>query len=185
MKLFQELLGFIKRNGIKTVFIHAFETYIGAILRALPGVEGLFLRGLFYRAIFRSSKGGLILYPSVYIIFSHRISVGERVAINVNTYLDGRGGISIGNGVLIGPNCILTSTGHHFEDVTTPIYLQPVKYGPIVIEDDVCIGGNTVITPGVTIGKGSVIAACTLVVKDVPPYCLFGGVPGKVIGSRK
>ncbi len=185
MKFIEELMGFIKRNGLKSIFFHTVELYFGAILRILPGIEGLVLRAWFYRMMFKSCGPGLLIYPAVYIIFSRKISVGKRVAINVGSYLDGRGGITIGDHVLIGPNCVIASCEHTFKDVNTPIYQQPVKYAPIKIERDVWIGANSFIKCGVTIKEGSVIAAGTVVTKDVPSFCIFGGVPGKVIKFRK
>lgn len=185
MGFFKEIQDFVHRNGIKTIFVHILEIYIGAILRLFPGPEGVILRGLFYKVMFKSCLGSLILYPSVYIIFSHRISVGKRVIVNVNGYIDGRGGITIGDHVIIGPNCVISSCEHNHQDMDVPIYQQPVKYAPITIGNDVWIGANVFVKCGVTIGDGSVIAAGTTVGKDVPAYCVFGGSPGKIIGYRK
>ena len=185
MKFFKEILGFIKRNGLKNIFIHFIELYIGAVLRIFPGVEGLMFRSFFYRILSKSGGKGLLIYPHVYIIFSNKISFGERVAINVNTYIDGRGGISFGNNVMIGPNCIIVSCEHGYSDLTMPMSQQPIKYASINIGNDVWIGGNVCVKSGVKIDDGSIIAAGTVVTGDVPPFCIFGGVPGKVIKYRK
>lgn len=186
MKLIIELFRFIQRNGVKIILFHMLEVYVGALFRYLPGPEGIFLRSICYRWFFFKSSGhSLIIYPNVYIIFSRRISVGKRVAINVNCYLDGRGNISIGNYVLVGPNCMLGSCEHNYKDVDVPIYQQPVKYAPIKIGNDVWICANVIVKCGVSIGDGSVIAAGSVVIEDVPPYCVFGGNPGKVIKYRK
>jgi maltose O-acetyltransferase len=184
MKFLEEITAFIRRNGLANIFFHLIEIYLGAFLRIFPGPEGLVLRQIFYKLMFKKCGGGLLLYPSVYIIFSRHISVGERVAINVNTYLDGGGGITIGDHVLVGPNCVISTREHSFEDLKTPIYKQPVKYAATQIGNDVWIGANAFIRGGVTIGDGSVIAAGTVVTKDVPPGCVFGGVPGKVLRYR-
>ncbi len=185
MHVFKELIGFIKRNGIKSILIHALEIYVGFLFRYLPGIEGLFLRGLFYRMIFASCGKNLIIYPNVYIIFSHKISVGQRVAFNVGTYIDGRGELSIGNHVMIGPNCVIATAGHSFNRTDIPMSQQPVEYGKIIIEDDVWLGANVVIKPGVKIGKGCIIAAGAIVVKDLSAYGIYGGVPAKLISQRK
>jgi maltose O-acetyltransferase len=184
MKFFEEITAFIRRNGIAGVIFHAIEIYIGAFLRIFPGPEGLILRQIFYKLMFKRNGGGLLLYPSVYIIFCRHISVGRRVAININTYIDGRGGVTIGDNVLIGPNCVLGSAEHSFDDVKTPIYQQPVRMAPITIGNDVWLGANVFVRGGVKIGDGSVIAAGTVVTKDVPAGCVFGGVPGRVIRFR-
>src|SRR5580692_3538588 len=106
--MFKELMAFIKRNGLKNIFIHILELYVGGALKLFSGIGGLILRGIFYRMIFASAGKKLLIYPNVYIVFSHKISVGKRVAINVGTYIDGRGGITMGDNILIGPNCIIS-----------------------------------------------------------------------------
>ncbi|MBI4931872.1 MAG: acyltransferase [Bacteroidetes bacterium] len=170
---------------MKSIFVHFFELYIGGFLRLMPGVGGLFFRGLFYKMLFSASGKKLIIYPNVYIIFSHKISVGDRVAINVGTYLEGRGGIKMGNNILIGPNVVFATAGHGNSRTDIPMFQQPVTLGEIVIEDDVWIGANVVINMGVTIHKGCIIAAGSVVTKDVPPYSVYGGVPAKFISNRK
>ena len=183
--MFKELFAFIKRNGFKSIFIHLFELYIGGLLKLMPGVGGLIFRGVFYRMIFSSAGKKLIIYPNVHIIFSHKISVGKRVAINVGTYIDGRGGITMGDNILIGPNCVLSSTGHGTESTIIPMSEQPVQYGHIKIGNDVWIGANVFVKMGVTIHDGCVLAAGSVVTTDVPPYSVYGGVPAKLISQRK
>ena len=73
----------------------------------------------------------------------------------------------------------------YFKDVEKPMREQGFKFGVIHIEDDVWIAAQCTILAGVTIGRGSVIAAGSVITKDVPPYSIVGGVPGKVIGTRK
>ena len=183
--MLKELFAFVKRNGLKSIFIHFFELYIGAVLKILPGIEGLLLRGLFYKMIFASAGKKLIIYPNVYIIFSNKISVGNRVAINTGTYIDGRGWIKMGNNILIGPNCVIASAGHGTASTTIPMSDQPVQYGEINIGNDVWIGANVFIKMGVTIHDGCIIAAGSVVATDVPPYSVYGGVPAKLISQRK
>ncbi len=179
-----ELFAFFGRNGFRTIIIHIVELYGGWILRSLPGPEGIFLRGFFYRLLCQGTGTNLLLYPNCYIIFSHRITLGKRVAINVGTYLDGRGQIEIGDHVMIGPGCVLSSCEHGFAQVDIPMWQQPIVYDKITIQNDVWIGGNVCVKSGVTIHEGSVIAAGSVVTKDVPPYSIVGGVPAKIIRSR-
>ena len=75
----------------------------------------------------------------------------------------------------------VTALNHNFEDTTRRIDQQGVSTKPVVIGDDVWIGANAVILPGVTIGPHSVVAAGAVVTRDVPPGCVVGGVPAKVI----
>lgn len=111
--------------------------------------------------------------------FGKTIFIGEGTFINMNvTMLDGAK-ISIGDNVLIGPNTQFYTASHslnHLERRNWETYCQP-----ITVEDDVWIGGNVVINQGVTIGARSVIAANSVVNADVPPDCLYGGTPAKLI----
>lgn len=185
MAFFQEVQGFFQRNGWRQVLHYLAETYVGGILRFLPGPEGIICRGLFYRWMFASAAAGLYIYPHVHIIFSNKIKTGQRVAINVGSYLDGRGGIEIGDHVMIGPNCMMSSCEHGIDRWDVPMSQQPIKYGKITIEDDVWLGGNVCVKSGVTIGRGSVVAAGAVVTKNVPEFSIVGGVPAKVIRDRR
>ena len=107
------------------------------------------------------------------------IFIGDDFTGNHNlTILDIRE-VHIGNHVMIGPHTLISTVGHPLD------YQQRRKYmayaQPIVIEDDVWIGGNVTILPGVTIGKGAVVAAGAVVTCNVPPCTLVAGVPAKVI----
>lgn len=179
-----EIIAFIRRNGLRTIATHALEIYVGALIRWLPGIEGLMLRGVFYRSLFHSSGKNLLIYPSVYIIFSHRMTVGRRVAINVGTYIDAGGGLEIGDHVMIGPNCIISTREHSIEPTGIPMCYQPVRYRNIEIGNDIWIGGNATIRGGVKLGEGCVVAAGAVVISDVPPNAIVGGVPAKVLRYR-
>lgn len=180
-----EFGGFIQRNGIKTSLLHAIELYIGGIFRIFPGIEGFFLRSVLYKMLFRNCGKNLLIFSGVYIIFSNKISVGNRVAINRGTYIDGRGTISIGDNVMIGPGCAIISCDHGIEDTTIPMYQQPITFAPITIMDDVYLGANVVVKAGVTIERGTVVGAGSVVTKSFPSYSIIGGIPAKIIGSRK
>lgn len=89
-----------------------------------------------------------------------------------------KGGITIGDGVMIGPKVSLITGGH-------PLPLaerrEHLSFAPITIEDDVWIGTAAVITQGVTIGAGAVVAAGAVVTHDVPAGTMVAGVPARVI----
>ena len=182
--MLKEIFAFINRNGMRAIITHTLEIYVGALIRWLPGVEGLILRGLFYRVLFKGSSNDLLIYPSVYIIFSHRMTVGRRVAINVGTYIDAGGGLEIGDHVMIGPHCIISTREHSTDLSDIPMCHQPVRYRTIVIENDVWIGANVSIRGGVNLGEGCVIGAGAVVVHDVPPNAIVGGVPAKILRYR-
>ncbi|WP_455593370.1 acyltransferase [Bacteroides sp.] len=87
----------------------------------------------------------------------------------------------IGNHVNLAQNITVSGLSHNFQDVDKRIDEQGVSTALITIEDDVWVGANAVILPGVTIGKHSVVAAGSVVSRSIPPYSLCAGVPAKVI----
>lgn len=99
---------------------------------------------------------------------------------------EGREGlIRIGNHVRIAPGVMMIAANHVFDDPTRPITAQGLRPAPIVIEDDVWVGGRVVIVAGVTVGGGSVLAAGAVVTHDVPPGSVVGGVPARIIKTRE
>ena len=112
------------------------------------------------------------------------MDIGEWVFINHNTTFSTPMGMKIGDYVMIGPYSLFASVHHKFDDWKTPMILQKPEVQPIVIEDDVWIGANVTVLGGVTIGRGSIIAAGAVVTKDVEPYSIVGGVPAKLIRYR-
>ncbi len=90
----------------------------------------------------------------------------------------------IGDDVRIAPHAMIIAANHVFDDSDRPISAQGLRSAPIVIEDDVWIGGRVSIMAGVTIGRGSVLAAGAVVTKDVPPGVVVGGVPARTIKQR-
>lgn len=114
------------------------------------------------------------------------IEIGDNTRIN-GTCIHAYKRISIGNNCLIAANCqIFDGNGHDlsFPDVHNRINTLGTAE-EIIIEDDVWIGANSLITPGVKIGKGSVIAAGSVVVKDIPAMCVAAGNPAIVIKKYK
>jgi acetyltransferase-like isoleucine patch superfamily enzyme len=95
------------------------------------------------------------------------------------------GFIEIGSGVMMGPRVGLFAENHIFDRTDIPMRLQGVDRKFIRIEDDVWLGTNSVILAGVTVGRGAVVSAGSVVTKDVPQYAIVGGVPAKVIRMRK
>jgi acetyltransferase-like isoleucine patch superfamily enzyme len=130
--------------------------------------------------------------------FGGKILVGENVFIGESTKIRSGELISIGNNVLISHNVnIADCTAHEIDYIERAnSYLNMITYGhpnskgalftaPIVIEDHVWINFNVTILRGVKIGKGSIIAAGTVVTKDVPPFVVVGGNPAKILKHLK
>jgi acetyltransferase-like isoleucine patch superfamily enzyme len=109
------------------------------------------------------------------------IKIGRNSLIGEYNVLRGQGGITIGDRVYTAPGVQLLAVNHQFDDLTRPMVEQGITAQGIVVEDDVWIGANVVVTDGVRIGKGAVVAAGAVVTQDVPAHTVVGGVPAKVL----
>ena len=94
------------------------------------------------------------------------------------------GRIQVGPCTAIGPGTVVRAANHRFSRRDVPIMRQGHVPGVVIIEDDVWIGANCVITPDVRIGRGAVVGAGAVVTRDVAPYAVVGGVPARAIGTR-
>ena len=117
------------------------------------------------------------LFPPFYTDFGKNITVEDGVFINSGCHFQDQGGISIGEGTLIGHNVVLATLNHDMD----PEHRKDLHPAPIKIGKHVWIGSNATVCPGVTIGDGAVVAAGAVVTKDVPANAVVGGVPAKLI----
>ena len=132
---------------------------------------------LFSKLIGRSVDKTFRLFPPFYTDCGKNIVVGKNVFINACCKFQDQGGITIGNGVLIGHNVTLATLNHD----ERPQFRQNIYPKPIKIGDNVWIGSNATILQGVTIGDGAIIGANAVVTKDVPENTIVAGVPAKII----
>jgi acetyltransferase-like isoleucine patch superfamily enzyme len=107
------------------------------------------------------------------------VIIGDHTRVGLHNTIIGP--VDIGSHVNLAQGITVTALNHNFSDANKRIDEQGVSTSPVTIEDDVWIGANTVILPGVTIGEHCVVAAGAVVTKDVPPHSLVAGVPAKVI----
>ena len=112
------------------------------------------------------------------------LTLGKKVFIGRNTFIALYQPVKIGDFCMIGAYCYIATNNHRYERRDIPMKEQGHTYAPISIEEDVWIGTHVVILPGVTIGKGAIIAAGSLVNKDVPAYQIWGGMPARFIKER-
>lgn len=108
------------------------------------------------------------------------VTIGQDTIIGDNAFLDGRAPLKIGDHVDIASQVLIYNSQHNIDD---PEF--QASYGQVVIEDYVFIGPRAIVQPGVTIGRGSVVAAGAVVTKDVPAGAVVGGVPARVIRQRQ
>lgn len=164
-----------------------------SVLRRLPrlvthaeNAHGIaFSARLYHPRQTRIARTALINHQVVIHSPSSTVSVGEHSQINFNTVILGGTGVTIGDRVMVGPNCTLSASNHDYRQTHTPVrFAGAVSAGPIVIEDDAWLGASVVVTDGVTIGKGAVVGAGAVVTRDVPAMAIAAGVPARVIGYR-
>lgn len=114
-----------------------------------------------------------------YCDYGYNITIGSRFYANRNLTILDCAKVTIGNNVLIGPGCILATGSHPLDSA---VRSQGLEYArDIVIEDDVWLGAGVIVLPGVTIKKGSVIGAGSVVTKDIPEAVVAYGNPCRVI----
>jgi acetyltransferase-like isoleucine patch superfamily enzyme len=116
-------------------------------------------------------------FPPFYTDFGKNITIGKNVFFNIGCSFQDRGGISIGDGSMIGMNVTIATLNHGLSIETRNITYS----SPVIIGKNVWIGSNATILPGVTIGENSVVAAGAVVTKDVPKNTVVAGVPAKVV----
>lgn len=119
------------------------------------------------------------LFPPFYTDCGKNIRIGKRVFINSGCKFQDQGGITIGDDVLVGHNCVIATLNHLMDpDRRASMIPAPVKIG-----NKVWIGANVTILQGVTIGEGAVIAAGAVVNRDVAPRTVVGGIPAQILKS--
>ncbi len=135
------------------------------------------IRALFFKLTGKPVEDTLSIFPPFYTDCGKNISVGKNVFINSGCRFQDQGGITIGDGALIGHNVVLATLNHD----EIPQKRSMMHPAPIVIGKNVWIGANSTVVPGVTIGDGAIIAAGAVVTKDVPDNVIVGGVPAQII----
>ena len=160
------------------------EEFFGWLLRSLPGLLGMILRWGLYRLLLDELKSFCTIYPGVYLTHTYGLKVGKGFSPNTGALIDARGGIDIGDHVMVGPYAVIVSSNHDFRQTDVPMASVDHVMAPVKIGNDVWIGAHAVITAGITIGNGVVVSAGAVVTKDVDDYQIVGGVPARVIGER-
>ena len=141
---------------------------------SMPEVRDLFAR-LFGKPVDPSFR----VFPPFYTDFGNNITVGKNVFINACCHFQDQGGITLGDNCLVGHNVVFATLNHGF----APEERQSMLPAPIVVGRNVWIGSNSTILQGVTIGDNSIIAAGSVVTKDVPANAIVAGVPARFIRS--
>lgn len=161
-------------------FIHS---VLWSFSTAFPGLFAVLFRYLSFSA--RVSDFDKNTYIGTHVVLKNiqNMQVGENFSLHDFCYIDAIGGIRVGDNVSIAHGCSLISFNHSWDNSELPIKYNAIDKSPIVIDSDVWIGCGVRIMPGVTIGERSIVAAGSVVVRDVPKNSIVGGVPARFIKS--
>lgn len=131
------------------------------------------------KELFGGTGENIYVNPPLYIDYGKHIFMGNNVYCNMDCVFLDVNTITIGNNVMLGPRVNLFTAGH---PIDANVRISDLEFGlPIVIEDNVWIGGNSTILPGITVGENSIVAAGAVVTKDVPANSIVGGNPARLI----
>lgn len=137
------------------------------------------LRALFSKLFGKPVDSTFRVFPPFYTDFGKNITIGRNVFINACCHFQDHGGVTLGDGCLIGHNVVFATLNHDLNPHRRA-FMMPA---PIVLGKNVWIGSNSTILQGVTIGDGAVVAAGAVVTKDVPANVVVGGIPAKYLRS--
>ncbi len=186
---FAWLVGHVVKNVL-------YALYIGVIMQKKKIVTALInfyikskyitarIRSVQIGGTFSNWKKNVYIMPDCKFENVRNMNYGKYIFINHDVTFSTPHGMKIGNFVMVGPHVLFATVHHGFDDWKSPMIFQDASEKQIVIEDDVWIGAKATILGGVTIGQGAVIAAGSVVTKDVEPYAIVGGVPAKLIRYR-
>lgn len=173
-----------------------FAYFFEAISRSLQTILGLaffdifpllVIRNLIIRLLFNGKSGLLVgkncLFTRPHLIFGNNLTLGKDVKMHHDIEIDFSGGVEVQDNVWISQNVIIETHEHVISD--KPKNQWKIKTSPLKIGNDSWIGANVIILKTVNeIGQGAIIAAGSVVTKDVPNYTIVGGIPAKKIGMR-
>lgn len=157
-----------------------------SILFSLPRYRSLnYIKKLFLQILGANIGKGVVFYPGLWITPGRNLVIEDDVDLAQGVLLTTSGGVFIGKRALIGYRTQILTTDHEIPPVGERFPISGNKMGKVTIHNDTWIGANCIITPGVTIGEGAVVAAGSVVTKDVKPNTIVGGIPAKYIKSRR
>lgn len=135
------------------------------------------VRQILSRLFGRQVDETLRVFPPFYTDFGKNITIGKNVFINACCHFQDQGGITLGDGCLIGHNVVFATLNHGF----APADRASLYPAPIVLGKNVWVGSNSTLLQGIRIGDNAVIGAGSVVTKDVPANTIVGGVPARIL----
>ena len=154
--------------------------HLGLYNRAFTYFPSFYVRHFLLRYLYGLRMGKRTnIHMGVRVLSPQRIRIGNNSVVLFDCILDGRCGLQIGNCVDISYQANIFTLQHDMDD---PDY--GTKGGQVTVEDYAVVGGRSTVLPGVTIGRGAVVASGAVVTNDIPPYAIVGGVPAQFIRQR-
>lgn len=168
----------------KPILVVSYEALM-QIVFALPRYRtACLLKKLLLKGVGSKVGKRVVIYPGVWVTPGRNLILHDDVDLAKDVLITTSGGVEIGERSLIGYRTQILSADHEIPPAGERFPISGNVLGKVTIEKDVWIGANCIITRGVTVGKGAVVAAGSVVVKDVPANAIVGGVPAKVIKYR-
>lgn len=153
--------------------------------RYIKGKLGIVLRYIFLKNVVKDIGDNVSIFENVYLLNPEKLSLGNNISIHPMCYIDALGSISIGDDVSIAHSVSILSFEHDFTVIDTPIKDQKLTLEKVTIENNVWIGAKATILYKVNVGEGSIIAANSVVNKNVDSFTIVAGIPAKVINLRR
>ncbi len=172
-------------KGSKIQFGHKIKVGSGFNLMEHATLNALSYDGVEIGNNFTLGKHAVIECTGVLRNVGNSLKIGNNVGINHYCFIGVRGNITIGDNVIFGPRVNIFSENHNFDRLDISIKNQGVTKEDTIIGNDVWIGASVSIMPGVKVGNGCVIAAGSVVTKDIADFSVVAGVPAKIIKNRK
>lgn len=162
---------------------HELKAWKNIFLCYFPGDIGVRLRGRYLKKKITSCGHSIKLLRGFRLDNPSGLSIGNNFSCNYNCHINAAGGVAIGNNVLIGPDVKIWSVNHEYviKEGHLTWYSHEYKKVAVEIQDNVWIGANAFIAPGVKIGEHVIIGAGSVVTRSVPPNCIVAGNPAKII----
>ena len=166
------------------IVYYSFAYWLPNSYSRLGGVIARKLRAFLCKRIFKHCGKNVNIERKACFGSGLDIELGDESGLGINCTVPSN--TIIGNFVMMGPNCYILSDNHNFERLDIPMCKQgKSSKSQTIIEDDVWIGRDVLMTPGRTIKHGSIVAARCVLCKNFPEYSIIGGNPSKLIRYRK
>ena len=170
---------------VKSFFVISYEMVMNIVF-ALPRYRMfIFFKKLLLLVMGAKIGKRVVIYPGVWVAAGRNLIIEDDVDLAKDVLITTSGGVEIGARTLIGYRTQIISSDHTIPSIGEAFPISGDKHAKITIGKDVWIGANCIITSGVKIGDGAVVAGGSVVTKDIPKNAIYGGIPAKLIRMRE